>query len=59
MTDRITHILQTIETMHHDQFTDRELEVVENMEKQYHRKGYLTEPQEEYLEDIYRRAAAR
>jgi len=59
MTKRITHIFQSIETMHPDQLTERELGIIESMERQYYRKGYLSEPQEELLEEIYNIAQGR
>lgn len=59
MSERISHIFQTIETMNENQFSDRELEIIESMERQYYRKGSLSDPQEELLEEIYKRAQGR
>jgi len=59
MSNRISHIFQSIETMHPDQLTERELEIIESMERQYYRKGSLSEAQEDLLEEIYKRAQGR
>ena len=56
--ERIDHIFQSIELMDEDQFTDRELEILESLEEQYNRVS-LSPGQIDLLEKIYRRAQSR
>jgi len=57
--ERIKHVFLSIQTMHPDQFTDRELDLLESFGNQFQRKGKLSYDQIEILEEIYRRAQGR
>ena len=56
---RIKHIFKSIETMHENQFTDRELEIIESMESRFNQVSWLSDKSHELLEQIFRRAAER
>ncbi len=57
--ERIKHIFASIDTMRSDQFTERELELLESFERQFQRGWVLSSKQVEILEDIYKRAQRR
>ena len=56
---RTAHIFKSIETMHGDSFTDRELEIIESMEVRFEAMGYISNKSLELLEQIYKRGQGR
>lgn len=57
--ERIKHLFDTIDTMSEDQFTERELDLLESFERQFKRNRWLGDLQLEILEDIVRRGRQR
>lgn len=57
--ERIDHVFASIELLHPDQFTERELEILQSIEGQYRRKRFISAAQGDLVEEISRRASER
>lgn len=57
--ERIVHLFKTADTIREDDFTDWELNFIISIEEQFERKGYLTDPQLDKLEEVLRDARQR
>lgn len=56
MSERIKHIFKYLE---YDAVNDAQHDLIISYEEQFNRKGHLTDPQIEVLEDIFKQAAEK